>query len=214
MGPNSGTFSPSTHSDSRSGRNPRPTCDALEEVLWILTTNVQWHMLPSCYPNYNTRHCRFQWWCQHKGRLRKEGAIDEQESFIDSTFAAVTGGGDTIALTKRGSGIKILAIMDRHGPLLTVGAHAANHHVITLVLTSTCSRPRPLAIQVYDSNGLNADFKSRRGEGTSLPRIAHPYTQGPGRSASAPLPVPLAHRTVLYMAPVKARPPGRWECRT
>jgi hypothetical protein len=140
-----------------------PTCDVLEEALFILTTNVQWHMLPSCYPNYNTRHCRFQWWCQHKGRLRKEGAIDEQESLIDTTFAVVTGGGDAIALTKRGSGIKILAIMDRPELPLTVGTHAPNHHVVTLVSTSACSRASPLAIQAYDSDGLNAALKSRRG---------------------------------------------------
>jgi hypothetical protein len=38
------------------------------------------------------------------------------------------GGGADIGLTKRGKGLKIMAIVDRHGLPLSVSTHAANHH--------------------------------------------------------------------------------------
>jgi len=68
--------------------------------------------------------------------LREDGAIDERESFIDATFAAAKGGGDAVGLTKRGKGVKILAIVDRHGLPLSASTHAAHHHEVTLVQLS------------------------------------------------------------------------------
>ena len=65
--------------------------------------------------------------------LREEGALDERACFIDATFAAAKGGGDAVGLTKRGTGVKILAIVDRQGLPLSVSTHAANHHEVTLV---------------------------------------------------------------------------------
>lgn len=41
-----------------------------------------------------------------------------------------------MGLTKRGKGMKILAIVDRHGLPLSVSTHAANHHEVTLVQLS------------------------------------------------------------------------------
>lgn len=111
--------------DSRPGRKPVPIRAVLEAVLWILNTGAQWHFLPQCYPNYKTVHRRFQQWCQCEvlrdvltqlaNTLREEGTIDERESFIDATFASTTGGGEAVGLTKRGKGLQILAIVDRHG---------------------------------------------------------------------------------------------------
>src|SRR5262249_11382798 len=43
------------------------------------------------------------------------------------------GGGLEIGATKRGKGMKIMAIVDRHGLPLSVSAHAANHHEVRLV---------------------------------------------------------------------------------
>jgi hypothetical protein len=58
---------------------------------------AQWHMLPQCYPNYKTVHRRSQTWCQSEvlrrvltdiaSELRARGVLDEEESFIDATFA-------------------------------------------------------------------------------------------------------------------------------
>ena len=68
--------------------------------------------------------------------LREEGEIDERESFIDATCASAKGGGDSIGQTRRGKGVKILAIVDRHGLPLSMSTHAANHHEVTLVQLS------------------------------------------------------------------------------
>jgi Putative transposase of IS4/5 family (DUF4096) len=89
------------------GRKPVPTRRVLEAVLWILNTGAQWHMLPQSYPNYKTVHRRFQSWCHSEvlrrvltdvaNELRDKGVLDEEESFIDATFAMAKGGGAEIA---------------------------------------------------------------------------------------------------------------------
>jgi transposase len=132
--------------EGRSGRKPVPTRRVLEAVLWILNTGVQWHMLPQSYPNYKTVHRRFQQWCDREvlravltdlaNELRERGVIDEREAFIDATFASAKGGGAEIGPTRRGKGVKIMAIVDRHGLPLSVSTHAANHHEVTLVQLS------------------------------------------------------------------------------
>src|SRR6201993_440430 len=88
-------------SEGRPGRKPIPSRKILEAVLWILNTGAQWHMLPQCYPNYKTVHRRFQTWCHSEvlrrvltdiaNELRARGVLDEEESFIDATFAVAKG---------------------------------------------------------------------------------------------------------------------------
>src|SRR5262249_50266393 len=100
-------------------------------------------MLPQSYPNYKTVHRRFQTWCRNEtlrnvltdvaNELRDSGGLDEQECFIDATFAMAIGGGAEIGPTRRGKGLKIMAIVDRHGLPLSVSTHAANHHEVRLV---------------------------------------------------------------------------------
>jgi hypothetical protein len=65
--------------------------------------------------------------------LRDRGALNEEECFIDATFVMAKGGGLEIGATKRGKGMKIMAIVDRHGLPLSVSTHAANHHEVRLV---------------------------------------------------------------------------------
>lgn len=161
--------------EGRAGRKPVPARQVLEAVLWILNTGAQWHMLPQCYPNYKTVHRRFQQWCERNvlreiltelaNTLRDEGGIDESESFIDATFASAKGGGDEIGKTKRAKGVKILAIVDRHGLPLSVSTHAANHHEVTLVQLSFDfymieAKPEKLiGDKAYDSDRLDAELK-------------------------------------------------------
>ena len=159
----------------RPGRKPIATRKVLEGVLWILNTGAQWHMLPQCYPNYKTVHRRFQQWCRDEvlrsvltdlaNDLRERGAIDERESFIDATFAAAKGGGEEIGPTKRGKGVKIMAIVDRHGLPLAVSTHAANHHEVTLVQLSFDfymieAKPENLiGDRAYDSDKLDEQLR-------------------------------------------------------
>jgi hypothetical protein len=162
-----------------------------------LNTGAQWHMLPQCYPNYKTVHRRFQTWCRNEilrqvltdiaNELRERGALDEEECFIDATFAMAKGGGAEIGATKRGKGLKIMAIVDRHGLPLSVSTHAANHHEVRLVqlcfdfymieakpenlIGSSCDhgprtkgsrpRPRPVARRCAQLG----DYRSWRGPG-------------------------------------------------
>ncbi len=160
---------------SRPGRKPIPTREVLEAVLWILNTGAQWHMLPQCYPNYKTVHRRFQNWCDSEvlrnvltdlaNTLRDEGAIDESECFIDATFASAKGGGEEIGKTKRGKGVKIMGIVDRHGLPLAVSTHAANHHEVTLVQLSFDfymieAKPENLiGDRAYDSDKLDDELR-------------------------------------------------------
>jgi len=161
--------------DGRPGRKPVPTRLVLEAVLWILNTGAQWHMLPQSYPNYKTVHRRFQQWCEQQvlrevlkdlaNTLREQGDIDEREAFIDATFASAKGGGDAIGPTKRGKGVKIMAIVDRHGLPLSVSTHAANHHEVTLVQLSFDfymieAKPEHLiGDKAYDSDDLDDQLK-------------------------------------------------------
>lgn len=161
--------------EDRPGRKPIPTRKVLDAVLWILNTGAQWHMLPQCYPNYKTVHRRFQHWCRNEvlrdvltdlaNALRDEGGIDESECFIDATFASAKGGGDEIGKTKRGKGIKIMAIVDRHGLPLAVSTHAANHHEVTLVQLSfdfymiEAKPDKLIGDRAYDSDRLGEELR-------------------------------------------------------
>ena len=163
--------------DGRPGRKPVPTRRVLEAVLWILNTGAQWHMLPQSYPNYKTVHRRFQNWCHNEvlrrvltdvaNELRENGALDEEECFIDATFATAKGGGAEIGPTRRGKGLKIMAIVDRHGLPLSVSTHAANHHEVRLV--QLCfdfymieAKPKNLiGDRAYDSDVLDEELRSQ-----------------------------------------------------
>ena len=135
VGAHTEAFSGGAYSDGRPGRKPIPTRHVLEAVLWILNTGAQWHMLPQSYPNYKTVHRRFQTWCRNEilrrvltdvaNALRENGALDEEECFIDATFVVAKGGGSEIGPTKRGKGMKIMAIVDRHGLPLSVSTSCA-----------------------------------------------------------------------------------------
>jgi transposase len=163
--------------DSPPGREPIPTRKVLEAVLWILNTGAEWHMLPQCYPDYKTVHRRFQHWCRNEvlravltdlaSSLRDEGAVDESECFIDRTFSSATGGGDQIGKSKRGKGVKIMAIVDRHGLPLAVSTHAANHHEVTLVQLSfdfymiEAKPDNLIGDRAYDSDSLDAQLREQ-----------------------------------------------------
>ena len=65
--------------------------------------------------------------------IRAARVLDEEQRFIDATFVMAKGGGAEVGPTKRGKGMEIMVIVDRHGLPLSVSTHAANHHEVRLV---------------------------------------------------------------------------------
>jgi transposase len=93
-----------------------------------------------------------------------------------ASFASAKGGGDQIGPTKRGKGVKILAIVDRQGLPLSVSTHAANHHEVTLVQLSLDfymieAKPDNLiGDRAYDSDELDENLHQQGIEMIAPPR--------------------------------------------
>jgi IS5 family transposase len=85
--------------------------------------------------------------------------------FIDATFFMAKGGGAEVGATKRGKGMKIMAIVDRHGLPLSVSTHAANHHEVRLVqlcfdFSMIEAKPENLiGDRAYDSDPLDTELR-------------------------------------------------------
>ena len=100
-------------------------------------------VLPQSYPNYKTVHRRFQAWCRDE--ILRRLLTDVATSFATEVrwmkknassprrWLMAKGGGQEIGATKRGKGMKIMAIGYRHGLPLSLSTHAANHHEVRLV---------------------------------------------------------------------------------
>ena len=140
------------------------------------------------------------------------GVLDEEECFIDATFVMAKGGGAEVGPTKRGKGMKIMAIVDRHGLPLSVSTHAANHHEVRLV--QLCfdfymieAKPENLiGDRAYDSDPLDHALRQDGIEMIAPHRSnrTKPPTQdrrGLRRSAA------LVGRTLLRLDPVAAPDP-------
>ena len=201
--------------DGHPGRKPIPTRRVLEAVLWILNTGAQWHMLPQSYPNYKTVHRRFQTWCSNEvlrrvltdvaNELRDKGVLDEEESFIDATFAMAKGGGAEIGPTKRGKGMKIMAIVDRHGLPLSVSTHAANHHEVRLV--QLCfdfymieAKPETLiGDRADDSDPLDDRLTQRRHRDGRAAPLQSPHVRDARWTPTSAICQALVGRTVLRL---------------
>ena len=208
--------------DDRPGRKPIATRRVLEAALWILNTGAQWHMLPQSYPNYKTVHRRFQTWCRNEtlrhvltdvaNELRDSGGLDEQECFIDATFAMAKGGGAEIGPTRRGKGLKIMAIVDRHGLPLSVSTHAANHHEVRLV---------QLCFDFYmiEAKPKKLDWGPRLRQRRARPGLTarwcrddraapiQPKNANPGWAAPETIPATLAGRALLRLDTMAASHP-------
>ena len=99
--------------------------------------------------------------------LSEQGTIDERESFIDETYAdGQREREEEVEPSKRGKGMKILAIVDRHGLPLSVSTHAANHHEVRLVQLSFDfymieAKPENLiGDRAYDSDTLDVPLEA------------------------------------------------------
>ncbi|PTY01628.1 IS5 family transposase [Verrucomicrobia bacterium LW23] len=163
--------------DIRPGRKPVPTREVLDAVLWILNTGARWRHLPQYFPNYKTVHRRFQDWCKKEvlrnvlcslaNELRQHGKIKTDECYIDGTFSSAKGGGKEIGPTRRGKGVKIMAIVNRDGLPLSVATCAANHHEVTCVQLSfdfymlEVKPEHLIGDKAYDSDQLDKELEDQ-----------------------------------------------------
>jgi hypothetical protein len=124
------------------------------------------------------------------------------------------GGGAEIGTTKRGKGLKIMAIVDRHGLPISVSTHAANHHEVRLV--QLCfdfymieAKPENLiGDRAYDSDPLDEELR-RNGIENDRTTPFQPPQAGHARSSTAkPLHATLARRALLRLDTMAAPHPG------
>ena len=76
------------------------------------------------------------------------------------------GDGEEIGYGKRGKGMKIMEIMDRHDLPLTVSAHAAKHHKVKLVqicfdfyMLEAAKLENMIGDRAYDSDNLDEELR-------------------------------------------------------
>jgi hypothetical protein len=91
------------------------------------------------------------------------------------------GGGAEIGATKRGKGMKITAIVDRHGLPLSVSTHAANHEVRLVQLwfdfSSSVLRGRFAAVCAVRRDHLDAVLAQRKISSEIAPMTAIRWTK-------------------------------------
>ena len=104
--------------------------------------------------------------------LRERGVLDEEECFIDATFVMAKGGGAEVGPTKRGKGMKIMAIVDRHGLPLSVSTHAPTSRsaprTIVLRLLHPTRKTRNAAISARSAASQNAALRIAFRQDTNL----------------------------------------------
>jgi transposase len=89
---------PQVEPGPKGGRPRVDNRDALEGILWILRTGARWQDLPEKYPSASTCWRRLkEWeeegiwlnmWRAFLSKLDSNGALDWQDTFIDSSFAS------------------------------------------------------------------------------------------------------------------------------
>ena len=161
------------------GRPWRDLRAVLNGVLWVLRTGAPWHDLPSRYPPYQTCHRRLQQW-RREGTLtrvltalakdlRDRGKLDLSETCIDASFSSAPKRGSAVGPTRRGTGGKIMAIVDRHGLPLAVSVASASPHETKLVEATLQQRflpetpERMIGDRAYDSERLDQQLRERYG---------------------------------------------------
>ena len=142
--------------------------------------------------------------------LRDRGALDEKECFIDATFVMAKGGGAEIGATKRGKGMKIMAIVDRHGLPLSVSTHAANHHEVRLVQLCFMVEAKPenlIGERAYDSDPLDEELRKDGIEMIAPHRLNRTKPPTQDRRRPKPLYATVARRAFFRLDTVAASHP-------
>ena len=138
-----------------------------------------------------------------------QGELDESEASSTRPLPWRRAAAMRSAPTQRGKGVKIMAIVDRHGLPLAVSTHAANHHEVTLVQLSFDfymieAKPENLiGDRAYDSDQLDGELREDGVEMIAPHRSnrCKPHTRW---SPPAAIRASLARRTLLCLASVEA----------
>ena len=111
-------------------------------------------------------------------------------------------------------GVKIIAIVDRHGLPLAASTHAANHHEVTLVQPTFDfymieARPEKLiGDRAYDSDNLDAELVAEGIEMIAPHRRNRRKRRTQDGPRAAPLRAPLAGGALLRLARLPPPPAG------
>jgi transposase len=190
-------------------RRGRPRADArrtINGILWVLRTDARWADLPYLYGAASMCHARLQRW-QREGvwerlwrtllsYLDDHQALDWQRGHLDATFIPAKKGGDSIGLTRRGKGSKLVAVVDGRGTPLGLLVASAQRAEIRLAEPTLAivrvpqrigrpkSRPKELvADKAYDSQAFRERLRCRG----IRPCIPHRREKKPRRGRKAEL---------------------------
>jgi len=156
---------------SKYGRPRANERTVFEALLFVLHTGIQWKYLPKTFPPKSTVHDYLKAWSQSDAfrqilaaiisNLIDQGRVDLDECFIDATFAAAKGGGESVGLTRKGKGTKVQLIVDRKGVPLALSIDSAGVGETSMVqqtlgfAESDAQPQRLIGDKGYDSDALD-----------------------------------------------------------
>lgn len=145
---------------------------------WVLRTGAPWADLPKRYPPYQTCHRWFQTWSNNGTlkallttlacELRKRRRIDDNESFIDGSYAPAKKGGLCVGKCRAGNATKLMAVADSAGLPIAVSIAEGSRHDVVLVdqtLDEAVTEHLPsklIADKAFDSAGLARRLRTER----------------------------------------------------
>ena len=163
---------PLRRTDGR-GRPWKDRRTVLNGILWVLRTGAPWADVPDRYPSYQTCHRRFQQWVRSgvmRGilealalKLKIRGVLDV-ECVHRRSLRSGEKRGSKVGKTKRGKGMKIMAVADCNGLPVSICVESATPHEVklavpTLVQMVIPEAPRnPIGDNAYDSDKLDEEL--------------------------------------------------------
>jgi len=172
---------PDSPKSPKGGRPPEEKRKVVQGIFWMLDNGAKWKDLPRRFGAKSTVHRWFQKWVAagvFAAILRDAGRCVEErdgyrlyECFIDGTFSKAKGGGDGIACTRVGKGVKIMVLVDARGLPIAIDTTSASPHESRLVqrlfdfMLTEQTPERVIGDKAYDCDQLDAELAER---GTEL----------------------------------------------
>ncbi len=156
------------------GRPPAEKHQVVQGIFWILDNGAKWKDLPREFGPKSTVHRWFKKWVEggvFEAIMRDAGRCVEErggyrlyECFVDAAFSKAKGGGDGIACTKAGKGVKIMILVDARGLPVAIDTAPANRHESRLVqqmfdfMLSEEAPERVIGDKAYDDDRLDEEL--------------------------------------------------------